>query len=711
MTITAVDTSGLPVSPSSATTITLTTSQSIDGWALRSGNGSFNGTDQYTFDGIETSVEFWLTKTSATTPPHIDIDVSDGAISDLDDGGAQDPPLEFRDTALRFYADGVFNDLGSRTAGKSSAGEQTLTLAAVQTNSDTGACEARVTGPQTVQMAYECMTPNSCNALINDGVTIIDSVIGGSGDSVADNPAGASPLDYNNVDLTFDVNGIATWTMTYQDAGQIRLNASLDIPAVGEDPADNLSGTSNIFTSVPAGLCVSRVAADTNADCASGDASCSPYKRAGENFNLRVRAVDWETAGESNTDFCSGNATTPNFQLSNIAIAHNRVAPIPGVDGSIVVNSFNIIDTDNGDHTLTNQQVSEVGVFSFTASPPVYFGETIADSTSANIGRFYPAEFLLSNASLTNRSDDPTCVSSFTYMDENFEVGYRLTARSVGGANVTQNYTTASGFAKLDAAAELNYGGVETVGSTDQSTRLNPGSPTITFNNGVANLTETLNFGRLGTGADGAYNLSLGIAPVDDNDTAGDSSDDVVLNSYDLDIDGDSTDDHGQLGNTDIYYGRMALENTFGSELVDLVMPMQAEYYDTSSLSFLPNPSDNCSSFTTADLILSSAVEAGQVDGDIQVLVGQTSAATIANNPLSLGDAGLSFCPPSNPACINPTSGNDGYIDVLLNLGGFPYLQFDWDGDGTYNDNPGARATFGIYKGNSKQIYYRQIYQ
>ncbi len=659
VTITALDASGLPVSPSSATTITLTTSQAIDGWALRNGGGSFTPPNQYTFNGVETAVEFWLTKTTATTAPHIDIDVSDGTFSDPDDGGAEDPALEFRDTALRFYADGVYNDLGTRTAGKSSSGEQVLTLAAIQTNSDTGACEARVTGPLTVQMAYECTSPNTCNTLINDGVTIVDSVIGGAGDTITDNDAGTSPLTYDDVDLTFDVNGIATWTMTYRDAGQIRLNASLDIPAAGEDPADNLSGTSNIFTSVPAGLCVSRIAADTNADCPSGDASCTPFKRAGENFDLRIRAVAWETAGESNTDFCSGNATTPNFQLSNIGITHNRVAPVPGVDGAITVSSFNMIDTDNGDHTITNMQVSEVGVFTFEASPPAYFGETIADSTSANIGRFYPAEFLLSNTSITNRSDDPTCVSTFTYMDENLELGYRLTARSVGGANVTQNYTTASGFAKLDTAAELNYGAVETVGSTDLSTRLNPGAPTITFTNGVANLTETLNFGRLAAGPDGAYDLSVGIAPVDDNDTVGDTSDDVGLDSFNLDVAGGGND-HGLVGNTDIYYGRVALGNTFGSELVDLAMPMQAEYYDSSSLSFLPNPSDNCTSFTTADLILSSAVEGGQKD----------SPASPSNRG-SLAIVAVEVCPGStwtSPSTCPPSTALDRIRSAVVKL-------------------------------------------
>jgi MSHA biogenesis protein MshQ len=34
------------------------------------------------------------------------------------------------------------------------------------------------------------------------------------------------------------------------------------------------------------------------------------------------------------------------------------------------------------------------------------------------------------------------------------------------------------------------------------------------------------------------------------------------------------------------------------------------------------------------------------------------------------------------------------------------FLQYDWKGEG--DDNPTARATFGIYKGNERIIYLRE---
>jgi MSHA biogenesis protein MshQ len=57
-----------------------------------------------------------------------------------------------------------------------------------------------------------------------------------------------------------------------------------------------------------------------------------------------------------------------------------------------------------------------------------------------------------------------------------------------------------------------------------------------------------------------------------------------------------------------------------------------------------------------------------------------------------------------------PGAGNDGSVDLHYDLSGagIPWLQYDWDNDGTHDDNPTARATFGIYKGNKHIIYIRE---
>ncbi|MEF3381472.1 hypothetical protein P0Q22_08890, partial [Campylobacter jejuni] len=74
----------------------------------------------------------------------------------------------------------------------------------------------------------------------------------------------------------------------------------------------------------------------------------------------------------------------------------------------------------------------------------------------------------------------------FTYMDEAMEAGFKLSAKNAVGA-VTQNYTTASGYAKLDPAgspASLNFGARD--GAVNLTSRLALGSVSGSFVAGEA---------------------------------------------------------------------------------------------------------------------------------------------------------------------------------------------------------------------------------
>ena len=60
-----------------------------------------------------------------------------------------------------------------------------------------------------------------------------------------------------------------------------------------------------------------------------------------------------------------------------------------------------------------------------------------------------------------------------------------------------------------------------------------------------------------------------------------------------------------------------------------------------------------------------------------------------------------------------PGAGNTG--DVVITPGlisiGYPWLQFDWDGDSVHDNDPTATASFGIFSGTDKYIYKLQTYQ
>jgi MSHA biogenesis protein MshQ len=67
---------------------------------------------------------------------------------------------------------------------------------------------------------------------------------------------------------------------------------------------------------------------------------------------------------------------------------------------------------------------------------------------------------------------------------------------------------------------------------------------------------------------------------------------------------------------------------------------------------------------------------------------------------------------PANPFQLTaPGTGNDGSVLVTLN-GVAPYLQFPWGahcGGNGIPCGPQARASFGLYRGNDRVIYWREL--
>lgn len=220
---------------------------------------------------------------------------------------------------------------------------------------------------------------------------------------------------------------------------------------------------------------------------------------------------------------------------------------------------------------------------------------------------------------------------------------------------------------------------------------LGNGTGTLTFSAGSG-----LRFDRSGPVAPFAAELSLGIAVIDADGVA------YASNPFQL---GSATPGSGiafSSGKT-MRYGRLTLGNAHDSELVTLAVPLRAEYYDVSG--FVVHTDDGCTSIGSANFGTTARSPAGLA-----------TTPAIANVPLSCGDAGLTLSAP----------GQTGYADLLVNLSAvdvstswgiitgadLPWLQFDWTSDGTGlpDDDPTARATFGIYPGQHPVIFRREIY-
>ena len=475
-----------------------------------------------------------------------------------------------------------------------------------------------------------------------------------------------------SVSLNFDANARAAVTLYYEDAGQVTLNSSF--AGTGSEAGLIMTG-SDAFISQPGAMYV--YSGDASSDCASGDASCTVFRKTGQNFNLNVRAV------------CNNGptyTTTPNFRVNNVALSTTNIAPAIN-NGSLGVTSINFDAAANGEVVINNQTLSEVGVFTITATPPAlgYFGLTVNLGTSANIGRFTPDHFAISGVpALTNRTDIAGCLDTFTYMAEDFRLAYTLEARNSGNI-VTQNYT--GGFAILDPTAgfaAFNYGA--TFSNTDLSGRLNNDhTGSSVFTNGVASITNTMQISRTGT-LDGPLNpLAIGIAANDGEGT--------LMSSFDLSLDG-GVNTHAQIiNNADIRYGRFNIENAFGPQTLNLSMTAQAQHFDGTN--FVLNTNDNCTVMNSGLMGFDQWTEF--------LGIGDTQVFSLNNPAVLLGNSALILTAPNS---LNTADDNNGSVRITTTVPG--YLQYDWDGIAG-DENPAGIATFGVYRGDDRIIFWREV--
>ncbi|OOZ38995.1 hypothetical protein BOW53_13420 [Solemya pervernicosa gill symbiont] len=685
VTVTAHDASHAEVAPANGTEITLTTSPLVD-----SGSGS-----TYTFTGTETSTTFYLTETTATTSPHININVTDGTASE---DASEDPALQFVNTAL------LFSSTTSQTSCENSA---TMTLRAIRTDDSTGACVARVTGDLAVDMAYACVDPTTCHGDKNDAVTIraldTDGTTLLNSGSIADNPDD-SVSDYISRTLRFDGSGVANFTASYSDAGEIALHAQLSLAASSPDPAITLSDSSESFVVAPESFKVESFKSDGTTALNNSGSSGAPSQVAGDAFQLKVVAQ------------CSDGTVTKNYAWDTDISAVAPSSPDTGSGGTLgnvyfssddtkvygdagTTTSASASDFSDGVALLTNARYNEVGSVTFQANANDYLGDTSADTvgtTATEVGRFIPDRFILSAPTLTNRSDlAPTIPADFTYMDEALELGFTLTAVNAQG-ETTQNYE--GSYAKLNptSSGSLGLAAYDPVGGTDMSSRLDIGVSSGSWSSGSATISAEVAISRLAS-PDGIFEgLQFGVIPGD--------SDGVTLDSttLDLDVDGDTTNDHAEIGDTDILFGRLNVLDTTGHESLPLPITLQAEYFDGSG--FVTNDRDDSSLYNSTY---------GELDNYTDNL------PTTSGEPTLSGSGTLSDGTGSGMSLSAPGSGNTGSVDLEYCLetctngtggAGLGYLQYDWDGDGSHDDNPTGTARFGIYTGSDRQIYIEEIY-
>jgi MSHA biogenesis protein MshQ len=206
----------------------------------------------------------------------------------------------------------------------------------------------------------------------------------------------------------------------------------------------------------------------------------------------------------------------------------------------------------------------------------------------------------------------------------------------------------------------------------------------------------------------------------------------VTLTLRGTDTDGVSSNYAGVTeGTAELRSGRVHISNAYGSELVDLPMPMQVEYYADTTVTapliippitgWIANVDDACSSvglsaFSNYQGNLSAGETCVQDTGSPGVS-GQGCAVAGPLAPVNeryLALPKITGSPPPSLGSYNlylkaPGSGNEGSVDITANLSAKTWLRFDWDGIAG-DDDPTGRASFGLYRGSPKHIYLRERY-
>ena len=557
---------------------------------------------------------------------------------------------------------------------------------------------------------------SSCNPVTTDtaytGAKTVATSISRTGGV---DPGGAAPniggINIPNAPTTANVNltftaGVANFNLGTSDVGSYSLNMT--------EGARN--GSSQTLTVRPFGIGFTNIRQplpiliNNPGGTATSGAKFIP---ASDNFAATVGGYRYAAGEDTITPGTpdpsadiTDNGLTPSFAWDTVVTASTAPADYTPNGGGATAGTIGLTvaksSFSGGAADVLNFQYSEVGSMKMQGDVSGYLSAPVeVTGKSGAVGRFYPDHFTL----LPSSGITPYCggAGGVSYMDQPNLLTFSIEARSkIDGK--TNNYDNATrGYGLTGAVAmqaENNNDGVN-LGSRVSI-------PAAMWNTGTYTV-GTGSFGR-NPAPDGPYDqLRIG-AQVTDPDGA-------VLQSRDMNP--TTNTDCVALGNctgktlgpdVKLRFGRLRLSNAYGSSLIDLPVRMETQYWNGTA--FAANTLDSCTTLALSDVVL----------GNYQKNL--NACETILSPAISF------LMGVASPKLTKPGSANNGSVDWTVNLdsaatgntcltvGGAespataanrPYLQGKWSG-ASYNQNPTARATFGVHKGASEFIYLRENY-
>lgn len=488
-------------------------------------------------------------------------------------------------------------------------------------------------------------------------------------------------------------------TFTSGNAGRITASAASVANAYGDlrcrvsDGSVTGCSTDN-FAIRPTGFTVTTSA---NADATGLSAAATPSVKTGTAFALTATTATGYTgtptldtskvqahSGAVLAGTLAGSLGAANASgVATGSFTYGEVGYFRLAVNGVTDNSFAAVDANNGDCTADYSNTAVAGKYG------CYFGNS---APTNYFGRFVPDHFDVTVAA--HGGMQSTCSNSFTYTGQPmaYATAPSLTIKAMNASTpptVTQNYVgsfqklVASGVSIAVPTSDATQNGKDAITKTALTTTM----PAGTLTNTLGSLTYSLSpddrytYVRNANSLVGSYvsDIPLVVTAVSDGETT------AVGTLPTLRPTGVS-----------LRFGRLRIANAVGSELLNLPVPLTAQYWNGAG--FVTNTLDSCTSLTAPTLSFFTQ------NTNNQLASGETTATY--NNPFIAGVGGLSLSAPGN--------GNFGYLDVTVTAPA--WLQYNWDGvdqssdSNLFDDNPRARAAFGKRRGSDKVIIRREIY-
>lgn len=527
----------------------------------------------------------------------------------------------------------------------------------------------------------------------SSGFKVLPVVVNGT--NVGQSANNAQPIN-----LTFDQNGTAAFTVSYREAGNVALNARFT--GSGDEQDLLLEGQAS-FIRVPKALVLNAKSFyNSDGQCPAANMSCNVFARADENFDLNIRA---EAVVADPAD-ASDDLTIHNYQQQNIALQHTLVEPLAGQPGVLGVNEYTHL---LGGTRPVEQKVSEVGVFDFSlVAPTHYLGLDLANAnlpidvvSTGPIGRFIPAYFDVSPMTVTLAAACSTGGQPFTYLGQPFSYannpGLYLQPKSGSGSD-TLNYLIGDWWRYENSWTERDYSDTANNLSIVFTNQLDePVTRQTASTSGVILDGERLSYQKPLQPKpvfNAAFNLTLSASDLTDQDgVCYRPNASPLCSGYTFPpIDGAML----------LYWGKLVIQDVYGPETQALEQPMYVEHFTNNG--FVRTIEDSCTALPaiTGFTLQSDPNNNGYTVLTTGVAVPPQVLAEHSAANLNSGQRAIRFSAPG--------AGARGVIDSVLELNAHNllWLAEDKDGDNNFDQTTQGRAQFGLYRGSDRVIWWRE---